>query len=69
MDGADCFGIEPRTLIWKIIAGYTSDGCVAKFHGANRLSNAAWLIAIKWLWLTCINIAEVATTSTTLATD
>jgi hypothetical protein len=35
----------------------------------HRLGNATWFIAIERLWLSGVDVAEVATTSTTLATN
>src|SRR4029450_8796533 len=39
MNFADGFGVEPRTLIWKIIATDTGDSGIAKTHLAYRISD------------------------------
>src|SRR4029453_7453903 len=36
---ADGLGVEPRTLIWKIIATDTGDRRIAKIHFAHRISD------------------------------
>ena len=65
---ANCFGIQPCAFIWKIIASYSSNSCVFKSHALNRFGNLARLFAINWKRLTCIDIAEIAATSATIAT-
>src|SRR4029453_11740777 len=65
----DGFGLEPRTLIWKIIRTYTSDSGIAKTHLAYRISDPKGFGCVECGGLAGVNLAKIAAPGADIASD
>jgi hypothetical protein len=59
---ANCLGIEPRALVFEVIAGDTRHGGITEVHFDDGLAHAARLVGVESGWLSRINLAKVAAT-------
>src|SRR3954447_9521288 len=62
-------GVEPRAFVLEIVTRDTGNGRVAQAHRAHRLGDPAGLVAVEWLGLAGVDLAEVTSPRAGVAAD